>query len=81
VKYNNLINSGKSGCLTKVKTEVTLITIYGTVVLDHKGNASLMWQLDYDAANEYCDGNSFPYAVETFEGSNVHLEAINYGIL
>lgn len=65
--------------MTTEKTEVSLVTVYGVIFFDHKGTSIIEWYLQYETANEYCDGDVSPIVVETFEGSNVHLKAVENG--
>lgn len=58
-------------------TDVTLVTIYGVAFFNSKGDMLLEWYLSWSEAMSYCDGDVEPIIVETFEGSNIHLAALN----
>ena len=65
--------------MTTEQTEVILVTVYGVLFFDYRGVYIMEWYLQYEVANDYCDGDVEPIVVETFEGSNVHLKAIDNG--
>lgn len=59
-------------------TEVTLVNVYGAVMDSSNGCQPPRWFLTPMLATREC-GDDIPiFMVETFEGSNIHLKAIEY---
>lgn len=70
----------RHGKITTQKVECTLSTIFGYFIIDEVGIGHIEWCLTYDQAEKQCDGDQEPIEVETFEGSNIHIQAVDNGI-
>jgi len=63
------------GRLTEEQVLLTPVVLYGLVTFDDKGRTHLNPYLTMVEAMSEADGDEEPFIMETFKGSNLHIEA------